>query len=193
MAVAIPLKLWTVDEFERLDVLGFFEDARHELIEGAITAKMGQNRPHLISAGLTTQALLRVFGAGFTVAQHSAYYLRPRNRPEPDIIVYPGGPRDYEPEWVGAENVELAVEVADTRLDSAEAKIEIYARHGLREYWMIDIPRRELRVFRDAVPDEGWWRQAFALREDESVNIHGNKICVMDLLPRNIHPPAETP
>lgn len=193
MAVAIPPKLWTVDEFERLDTLGFFEDARYELIEGEITAKMGQNGPHLVSTSLTSRALQRIFGDSFTVTQHSAYYLRPRNRPEPDVLVFPGDPRDYEPGWVGAENVLLAVEVADTRLDSAEAKIEIYARHGLREYWIIDIPRRELRVFRDAVSDEGRWRQAFALNEDESAKIHGSEICVMDLLPRKVQEPAETP
>ncbi|CAN5472881.1 Uma2 family endonuclease [soil metagenome] len=193
MLTAIPSKLWTVDEFELIDGFGVLDDARYELLEGEIKAKMGQNGPHLISVGLTTQALLKAFGEGFTVAQHSAYYLKPHNRPEPDIMIYKGGPRDYESEWVGPENVELVVEVADTRLDTAEEKIDLYARHGIREYWIVDIPRRELRIHRQPVSDESRWRQAFSLRENESMSIHGLTVLVADLLPRMSQKPVETP
>ncbi|HVE88467.1 MAG TPA: Uma2 family endonuclease, partial [Burkholderiaceae bacterium] len=48
----------------------------------------------------------------------------------------------------GADTL-LVVEIADTTLDyDVRVKGPLYARHGVPEYWILDLPARSLRRFR---------------------------------------------
>lgn len=66
--------------------------------------------------------------------------------PEPDLAVVPGRPRDYTGHPTTAD---LVVEVADSSLnfDTNEKRL-LYARSGIREYWVVDINGRRLLVYR---------------------------------------------
>ncbi len=44
------------------------------------------------------------------------------------------------------------VEVSDATLgDDLRWKAELYSRHGIKEYWVVDVANRRLHVFRDPV------------------------------------------
>lgn len=50
----------------------------------------------------------------------------------------------------------LVVEVADTTLAlDRDQKARIYARAGIPEYWIVNLPERCLEVYRDPVADPG--------------------------------------
>jgi Uma2 family endonuclease len=125
---------------------------RYELIEGEIISKMGQKRRHALTIVLLTDWLFRVFGARFVQIQLPVVMPGPdrdTSEPEPDAVVTRRAATEYPDENPGAEEVLLAIEVADTSLGfDRSTKAALYARAGIMEYWIIDILGRKLLVHR---------------------------------------------
>ena len=68
--------------------------------------------------------------------------------PEPDVLwLQPGRYLDRQPT---AADVQLLIEVADSslRYDTGE-KRTLYAGHRIADYWVVDIPGRQILVHRD--------------------------------------------
>src|SRR5205085_776518 len=65
-------------------------------------------------------------------------------------------------------DLRLVVEVSDTTLGfDLTTKARLYARAGIAEYWVLDIPGRRMVVHRD--PQQAQYRLVAAYGEDESV------------------------
>lgn len=84
----------------------------------------------------------------------------------------------------------LVVEVSDeTLFEDTTTQAELYALGGVPEYWVVDIPNRQLRVFRDPapIPDGGAaYRDERAFGAGESVAplaAPAAAVRVADLLP----------
>jgi len=189
-------KRWTADEFNRLLEGGLLcqDGERFELLEGEIFKKMGQNDPHIISVLLTLQALRLAFGAGHVVEGQFPVRLDDKSVPEPDITVLRGTLRDYDQGIPLVAGIELLVEVADSRLDTArKPKIELYARQGVPEYWIVNLRARNLEVRRRPRRETGEWTETHIFEEGESVTplAAQSAVAVADLLPRVTN--SETP
>ena len=64
-----------------------------------------------------------------------------RSEPEPDVVVLHSDAREFSERRPGPENVALLIEVADTtRQLGLNVKGALYARYGIAEYRVIDIP-----------------------------------------------------
>jgi Uma2 family endonuclease len=124
-------------------------DEKWELIEGELRRKMPINEPHMTANGLCYDALTQVFGAGF-VRVPGPIALGEESMPEPDCAVTKQHRRAYT-SAPPAEEVLLVVEVSDTtlRYDRTE-KASLYARAGILEYWILNLPERFLLVHRQA-------------------------------------------
>jgi Uma2 family endonuclease len=73
--------------------------------------------------------------------------LDPASEPEPDVCVVRGEPRDYLRSH--PSRPVLIVEVAESGLNIARmVKARLYARAGIREYWIVDLKGRALEVYR---------------------------------------------
>jgi Uma2 family endonuclease len=116
--------------------------------------------------------------------------LDPMSRPEPDIAVVPGGPRDYRK--AHPKTALLLVEVADTTLAyDREWKGSLYARGGIRELWIVNLLDRVLEVYREPVSSStakhGWaYRSVSKLGPGETAKplaAPGASVAVADLLP----------
>jgi Uma2 family endonuclease len=78
----------------------------------------------------------------------------------------PGKPRDYPRHPTTAD---LVVEVADTSFDfDTNEKRLLYARAGIREYWVMDINGRRLLVYRD--PQSGDYANQLPLGPQDSIS-----------------------
>ncbi len=145
-------RAWTRAEFERLiDAGAFGPDERLELLDGEIITKMTRNEPHAVALRLTDRALNRVFGDGFDVRNQSPLALGEADRPEPDLAVVAGGPRDYLASH--PTTALLAVEISDTTLAFDRTfKAGQYARAGIAELWVVNLRDRVLEVFRQPAP-----------------------------------------
>ena len=143
-------KLWNRAELRLLVDEGHIEYERYELFDGELIDKAGKNRPHVMSVYRVVDALRSIYGNEF-VMQESPINLRPEDeskyRPEPDAVVLNRSCTDFEDTDPSPQDIELAIEVADTslRFDLA-AKARAYARADIPEYWVVDISGRQMIV-----------------------------------------------
>jgi Uma2 family endonuclease len=166
-----PRKRWTREECAALEASGIWDQQHLELIEGELISKMGKKRPHTISLVRVQAWLVRVFGEQY-VNPETPIDLAPTdnsiNEPEPDLIVLSKRSDDVRDRNPQPSEVRLLVEVADSTLRfDLTVKARLYARAGIVEYWVVDIPGRRIIVHRD--PQEGQYRSVTAYAEQESV------------------------
>jgi Uma2 family endonuclease len=181
---------WRRVEYERLVDLGVFVGERLELLDGVLVVGEPQASPHAAIVAKVGRVLAVAFGDGWHERLHSPLALGDFSEPEPDVAVVAGPPDDY----IAAHpsTAALVVEVADSslRLDR-RFKAAIYARAGLREYWIVNLADRVLEVHREPHPpaDAGadWsYRSVAVLRPPSHVTplaAPGSPIAVADLLP----------
>jgi len=185
--------LWTREKYERATELGLLgPDDRVELIEGEIVQKMPQNSPHSTALSLTLEALRPAFPIGFVVRPQLPLNIGSLSQPEPDLAVVVGSARDYANAQPNAENAVLVVEISDsTLLPDQTTKAALYARAGVAEYWIVNLPERRLEVHRqpasieEALLGHGY-QQIIGLSETEEIAplaAQASAIAVADLLP----------
>ena len=111
--------------------------------------------------------------------------------PEPDVSVVQGTERDY----IGTGHpttAMLIVEVSDTTLRyDRGTKASLYAKHGIADYWIVNLEDGRVEVHRQPVADA---KARFRMRYD-NVTIHQKgefvaplampaaRVAVSDLLP----------
>ena len=188
-----PLRMrrWTRKEYEKLIDAGILhEDEPIELIGGHMIVAEPKNAPHPTGVALTAEALRKVFGRGWIVRQQDPVALDDESEPEPDVIVAPGRFRDYR--HAHPAHPALIVEVADSSLSfDRQYKGSLYARAGIADYWIVNLRRRVVEVYREPVVDRaarfGWkYAKVRVLRETATVTplaAATARIAVADLLP----------
>jgi Uma2 family endonuclease len=183
----LPRKKFTRAEVERLSADGYFEGQRYELIGGDLIDKMGQKPPHAVAIQNLFDVLFLIFGIGFIRGQSSidvADADRDRNEPEPDIVVTKRPKTHYLDHHPRGEECLLVAEVSDTTLRSdLTRKAALYARAGVREYWVLDLKGRRLVVHRH--PRDGAYHSVQFFSESECVSLEGRTeiVRVAELLP----------
>lgn len=140
----------TVDDYHRMAEVGLLPpDARVELIEGEIIdmAPFGSEHGAIVD-WLAEHLILAAKGTAIVRVQ-GAIRLGTGSEPQPDIAVLKPRPDRYAKNQPTANDVLLVIEVSDTTLlHDLEKKGPLYARHGIPEYWVIDVAARRVRVFR---------------------------------------------
>jgi Uma2 family endonuclease len=157
---AVATKKWTRAEYERLaeaEILG--PEDHVELLGGEMLVKEPQHSPHATAIRLTARALRLAFGDGWVVSMQLPVALDDESEPEPDVSVVPGDPRDYRE--AHPTRPVLVVEISLSRLDFDRAyKGSLYARAGITDYWIVNIPERQLEIYREPCADTaahfGW-------------------------------------
>jgi len=174
----------TPGQFKRAARAGFYQDRKVELL-GGIVFEMTPNPPHVAVVRNLYEALrLIVIPRGYYPIKEDPISLG-RWLPLPDVAVLRGSDQDYLRRLPTAPDIVLIVEVSDTTLwfDRAR-KRPAYARAGVREYWIVNLPERQLEVYRD--PSGSRYRQETLYGEAEVVAplaAPGAIVRVSDLLP----------
>jgi Uma2 family endonuclease len=164
-------KRWTRAECARLEAAGLLDQEHLELVEGELIDKMGKNRPHVNALVRMQVWLHKVFGetlvnpeAPIDVSPED----NPTNEPQPDIIVLKRDISYFESAKPGPQDLDLVVEVFDTSLNfDLTVKAALYARAGIADYWVLDVPGRRLIVHRQ--PQSGRYASIMVYNEHEAV------------------------
>ena len=100
------------------------------------------------------------------VDAQNALVIDGQSMPQPDLMLLRSNLDESRPP--GPEDVLLLIEVADSSLiyDQTD-KCEAYARSGIVEYWILDLTRNELHVFRNA--DGEVYRSVSVVRANEGI------------------------
>lgn len=151
-SLGVRPKRWTREEYHRLGEQGWFNDRRVELIGGEIIEVSPQSEEHFYSIELIRRLMEEVF-------PKDAYWIRSQgpinasevSEPEPDIAITQGMP---QPNPAHPTTALLAIEVSKTTQSfDKNAKSSLYASAKIGEYWVLDLKRRELTLFRKPIED----------------------------------------
>jgi Uma2 family endonuclease len=139
------------ESYYRMAEAGIFaQDERVELIEGDMIdmAPIGQGHEAVVN-GLN-RALVLACGERAIVSTQNSIRFGQWSAPQPDFAVLRPRSDFYATgERAGPADVLLLVEVADTSLRfDRTVKLPLYARAGIAEFWLVDLPRRAIDVYR---------------------------------------------
>jgi Uma2 family endonuclease len=169
MATAtVDVRRWTREEYERLVEQGFFDPEEHiELVDGVIFEMTPQSSGHALGVSLIHLALQPLYADGYYIRIQMPLALGFDSEPEPDIAVVLGHPRDYR--GGHPTSAELIVEVADSSLlHDRQRKASLYARAGIREYWILNLVEECLEVHRG--PKDGVYTSKVILHGGDSIS-----------------------
>lgn len=170
-----PLKLG-VDEFVLLWDAGAFDCyGKTELINGTIYVMSPQHSPHFKAKNRLFRRLADAcdrLGRGLEAWSEGSVEMRPDSVPEPDIFVTSEEPFG---KLVRLDTVALVVEVAAATLDrDLGEKAELYARHGVPEYWVVDLDGRLLhQLWRPGADGYAERRRSALVERVEAVTVPG--------------------
>ena len=145
-----PRRLFTVDEYHQMADVGIFgPEERVELIDGEIIQMSPIGPRHAGAVINITRLLVTRLGDRAVLSPQNPVVIRPRSEPQPDMLVLRPRATSYSRAHPTPEEVLLAIEVADTtaRFDRI-VKARLYARARIAEYWLVDVERACVDVFR---------------------------------------------
>ncbi len=117
------------------------EDDRVELIQGEIIEMSPIGSTHAGCVTRLTMSLARELDERFAVGVQNPVRLDASSEPQPDISIYRTRAGSIVNETPTPDTVVLLIEVADSSYDyDHRVKLPLYARAGIAEYWIVDIP-----------------------------------------------------
>jgi Uma2 family endonuclease len=146
------VKRWTKQEYNDLVAMGGLRGQRVYLFRGELIEMSPQYHPHAYAVGELDDELHLVFGIrkGFKVRMQLPFEVPGESMPEPDGLVCTEAQNRRFPH---PNEAALVVEVADSSLALDRDKALDYAAARVPEYWIIDVNRRQVEVYRNPSPD----------------------------------------
>lgn len=141
MALPIPHKLFTVNDYEQMIRVGILkEDDRVELLKGEIVEMAPIGLRHAACVARLEHLLHEQLGRRAIVWVQNPIRLPNDSMPEPDVALLKWRDDFYTESRPTPDDVLLLVEVADTSLLSDRAaKVPIYADAGIRLLWLVNL------------------------------------------------------
>jgi Uma2 family endonuclease len=139
----------TVQDYHRMAEVGLLApDARVELIEGEIIDMPPSGAPHAGILSLLYERLFCAVSGRAIVRSQLALRLDDFSEPEPDLALVKRRSDHYRSSHPIPADVFLLVEVSPSSLRfDRNHKLPLYARHGIPEYWIVDVVKPVLHVF----------------------------------------------
>jgi Uma2 family endonuclease len=151
----------TVAEYHRLDE--FNENGRRtELVRGIVIQKMSKSPLHCFLAKRLYDLIAPLLPKGLIVRREDPITLSD-SEPEPDITIVRGSEKDFAKSHPITAELVIEVAVSSVALDRENASL--YAEAGVKEYWIILGPERQVEVYRQ--PMNGKYQQMRLLGSDE--------------------------
>lgn len=141
-------------EYESLVERGLMDDARVELLLGALVDVSPQGPLHADVVQRLAERLIRDLPRGVQVRVQSPLALSDDSETEPDLAVVAAA--DYS--RAHPQHALLVIEVADTSLQKDRGiKTALYATAAIPEFWLVNLTDRIVEVHRE--PEDGRYRE----------------------------------
>ena len=185
-AEGFPRRAFTVDDISRMIEAGVIhEDERFELVEGEIVMMAAKGIAHERIKSALTVASSRAIPDHLTIAVEATLRLSDTVMLEPDVAVFPKALFDRSTTFVHLDpgDGHLVIEVAASSLAyDKDLKARLYARHGVREFWVIDTSNRSTLVH--TAPSGDRWSSITVRGAQELLTapaLPGFSICLGDI------------
>jgi Uma2 family endonuclease len=155
MAGAPRKHLISVEEYYRMAEAGLLApDARVELIAGEIIDMVPIGSRHARAVAHLHQQFVLAAGDRALVRSQCPVRLDYRSEPEPDLALLRPRADEYSDSHPEPADTLLIVEVSDSSLEyDRDIKLALYAQHGIREAWIVDLKHDELLICRSPCED----------------------------------------
>jgi Uma2 family endonuclease len=139
----------TVDEYYRMAEVGLLApDARVELIDGEIIDMPPMGTRHGGTGMLLIQRFVKAVGDAAIVSSGSTLILGEYSAPQPDLMLLRPRNDFYRRSNPIPDDVLLVIETSDSTLRyDRDVKVPLYARHGVSNYWIVNLRKQELHCF----------------------------------------------
>ncbi len=147
---------FTVAEYERMGQSGILsEDERVELVNGEIIKMSPIGEPHAACVAILTQLITLRLRLSAIVWVQNPIVLDDYSEPQPDLAVLKPRADFYRQAHPRPEDVLIVIEVSDSTLSfDRKVKLPLYARAGIPEAWLVNIPEERIEVYGDPVNGE---------------------------------------
>jgi hypothetical protein len=151
----VPRHRLTRRDYHRLGEAGILgEDDRVELLEGQLVDMSPIGPRHALIVDMLTRLFLGMVGEDVWVRGQNPIVLDDVSEPQPDLTLLRQPWHGYPHEHPRPPDVFLLIEVSDSSLEfDLGAKLELYARAGIREFWVVDLSVNRVLVHRG--PNQG--------------------------------------
>jgi Uma2 family endonuclease len=146
----VPRHRLTVRDYHRLGGAGILgEDDRVELLEGQLVDMSPIGPRHALAIDALTEFLVLAVAGRAAVRVQNPIVLDDASEPQPDFALVRRPWHGYPNEHPRPADVYLLIEVADSSLEfDLGAKLELYARAGIHEFWVVDLTSNRVLVHR---------------------------------------------
>jgi len=150
ITVTVPVRAFTVEEYHRLAEVGILrEDDRVELLNGQILNMMPIGPEHGGSVNWLAAIFHNLDRGRWITSTQNPVHLGEHDEPQPDLMLLRPEPTFYRRRHPGPGDVLLLIEVSDsTLLMDRQEKLPVYARAGIPEVWIVNLPERLVEVYR---------------------------------------------
>ncbi len=151
----VPRHRLTVRDYYRLAEVGILgADERVELLEGQLVDMSPIGPRHALVSDMLIRLLMAAAGEQAWLRVQNPISLDDYSEPEPDLALVRRPWEGYPDAHPKAHDVLLLIEVSASSLDyDRGAKRELYARAGIREFWIVDLTSNSVLVHR--APKDG--------------------------------------
>jgi Uma2 family endonuclease len=154
--VSVPERMRiSADRYQKMVATGVLTKYDHvELIDGDMINMAPIGPPHSAVVARLTRLFVLSLGDSAIVSPGGSVKLGEYSVPQPDLMLLKPRADFYAAQIPTPPDVLLLVEVSDSSLAfDRGAKRALYARHGVAEYWIVDIPGRRVHVNREPTVD----------------------------------------
>lgn len=141
---------FSVADFYRMAEAGVLrDDHRVELIDGEVTDMMPIGEFHASRVDMLTQFFFRHAAGRCHIRVQNPLRLDESTLVQPDLCLLKLNDDFYADSAPTADDAYLVIEVADSSLafDQKE-KLPLYARSGVPEVWIVNVPHRQVEIYR---------------------------------------------
>jgi Uma2 family endonuclease len=160
---------FTTDHVERMVATGILnEDDRVELIDGDLVTMSPIGNHHAYCVNTLNHLLVMTLHTKALISVQNSVELDLHNLPQPDLVALKARRDRYRHTKPQPSDIFLVIEVSDStvRYDRM-VKMPLYARFGIREAWLIDLPGQIIEIYTH--PRDGVYRRSKSFRPGETV------------------------
>ncbi len=172
-------KRWTREEFYCLAEQGYFKNNKRVLLlDGEIFEMSPQGAPHSNAAMYLTHWAVGAFGKDYLVRVQMPLNATEYSDPEPDVAIIPRRPEGYVDH---PETAVLIIEVSDSSLALDRRKAKTYAQANVPEYWIVNIPEKQIEVHRNPNRDEMHYADRAVFKAGQRIAPHFRPVVELDV------------
>lgn len=169
MSAQLEKRHFNVDEYYLMARAGVLKpDDRVELIEGDIIRMSPIGSSHAACVSRLNHLLQSAILKRAIVWVQNPIRLDNFSEPVPDLALLKPRPDFYAKRHPAPKDVLLVIEVGVTSvLSDRNIKTQLYARAGIPEVWLVDLPRKIIEVYFDLA--DGVYRESLKFKRKEVV------------------------